>query len=300
MNRHFLIPHPQERLATYNCQVGAMATTVREVLPAPATRSRSVSAWTLRRRPAMEETGRIQSEPWGARRTPVRCLTAALFGATRRIHRLKLRSSFEVQPIEGKGLGVVAMRNISQGEMILEDQPMLAIPCKDLDRLTDRDVEEMVKALPQQKQDFFWKLFDAEIFGDKRSAKSRVLTNSYPVEDASGHECFGVFNSIARFNHSCVPNVHNSWDIETQSETLYASRDIFEGQELCTSYLKPKDLYRSSQERRQLLQRLKFRCNCEACSLTGEDAVRSDQRRKELQSLTRLGSRSCFLFHPVF
>ena len=36
-----------------------------------------------------------------------------------------------------------------------------------------------------------------------------------------------VFNTVARFNHSCVPNVHNSWNMETKTETLYAVAPLF-------------------------------------------------------------------------
>ena len=38
-----------------------------------------------------------------------------------------------------------------------------------------------------------------------------------------------VFNTVARFNHSCVPNVHNSWNMETKTETLYAVAPLFGG-----------------------------------------------------------------------
>ena len=34
-----------------------------------------------------------------------------------------------------------------------------------------------------------------------------------------GNEAFALFTTVARFNHSCVPNVHNSWNMETQTET---------------------------------------------------------------------------------
>ena len=195
------------------------------------------------------------------------------------------KKNFDIRPIDGKGLGVIAQRDISQGEMILEDQPLLTIPCDDMDSLTDDDIEKMLEALPKEKQEHFWKLFDAHIFGESErpSAKSRVLTNSYPVEDAEGNESFAVFNTVARFNHSCVPNVHNTWDFDTQTETLYAVQDIRQGQELCTTYLQPMDLYRPTDERRSILQRCKFRCGCEACSLLGVEAEESDRRRRDLR-----------------
>lgn len=42
-----------------------------------------------------------------------------------------------------------------------------------------------------------------------------------------GTEAMAVFNTVARFNHSCVPNVHNSWNMETKTETLYAVAPLF-------------------------------------------------------------------------
>merc|ERR1719433_1268351 len=90
---------------------------------------------------------------------------------------------------------------------------------------------------------------------------------------------------VARFNHSCMPNVHNNWNFESQTETLNVVQDICKGEELCTTYLKPPNLYRPIKERRQLLWRSKFQCNCEVCNLM-EEAKESDQCRKDLQNLT--------------
>eukprot|EP00435_Cladocopium_sp_Y103_P065027 s349_g26.t2 len=192
---------------------------------------------------------------------------------------------FEIQPIDGKGMAAVAQRDIPRGDAILEDQPLLTIPCQEMERLKDSDIEAMILTLPPEKQESFWDLFDAEIDGSA-GAKSRVLTNSFPVPlDDEGTEAMAVFNTVARFNHSCVPNVHNSWNMETKTETLYAVRDIAKGQELCTTYLNPNDLYRPCRERRGLLQRLKFTCGCEACRLDGAHKQRSDEMREELGKL---------------
>lgn len=183
-------------------------------------------------------------------------------------------------------MAAVAQRDIPRGDAILEDQPLLTILCEEMEHLKDSDIEAMILKLPRDKQESFWDLFDAEI--DGAGAKSRVLTNSFPVPlDDEGTEAMAVFNTVARFNHSCVPNVHNSWNMETKTETLYAVRDIAKGQELCTTYLNPNDLYRPSRDRRALLQRLKFTCGCEACRLEGAQRQRSDETRQELRQLAR-------------
>ena len=174
--------------------------------------------------------------------------------------------AFEIRSLEGKGKGVIAKKGLHKGELILEEVPLLVLTREELGAFTDADIEERLRTLPQRDQTSFWELFDAQIFeGTGRgSAKSRVLTNSYPVEDELGQEAVAVFNTIARFNHSCVPNVHNSWDAETGAETIRVIKDIQAGEELCTTYL---DLFKCRQERQQeLSKRLKFQCTCEAQS----------------------------------
>ncbi|CAE7702524.1 set5, partial [Symbiodinium sp. CCMP2456] len=196
-----------------------------------------------------------------------------------------VNEAFEIRSLEGKGKGVVAKRRLQQGELILQEPPLLILTRDELGKFADADIEERLATLPTEDQESFWELFDAQIIkGEGRgSAKSRVLTNSYPVEDEVGQEAVAVFNTIARFNHSCVPNAHNSWDAETGVETIYVTRDIEAGQEICTTYL---DLIARREDRQtELSKRLKFMCTCQACSLNGQLLEESDGRRTRLHSL---------------
>jgi len=38
------------------------------------------------------------------------------------------REAFVSRQIEGKGIGVIALRNIKQGELIISEEPLLIIP----------------------------------------------------------------------------------------------------------------------------------------------------------------------------
>ncbi|CAE7244030.1 set5, partial [Symbiodinium necroappetens] len=196
-----------------------------------------------------------------------------------------VNEAFEICSLEGKGKGVVAKRRLQQGELILQEPPLLILTRDELGKFADADIEERLATLSTEDQESFWELFDAQIIkGEGRgSAKSRVLTNSYPVEDEAGQEAVAVFNTIARFNHSCVPNAHNSWDAETGAETIYVTRDIEAGQEICTTYL---DLIARREDRQaELSKRLKFMCTCQACSLNGQLLEESDGKRTRLHSL---------------
>lgn len=66
-------------------------------------------------------------------------------------------------------------------------------------------------------------------------------------------------------------------------EVIHACRDIEVGEELLTSYISPEQ---DQKARKSFLsQQFGFLCACEACSLVGQDMVRSDKRRKALRSL---------------
>eukprot|EP00434_Breviolum_minutum_P035369 symbB.v1.2.031306.t1/scaffold3621.1/size53154/1 len=62
---------------------------------------------------------------WGAQRW--------CFGRLQR--KAKRSRDFEIQEIEGKGLGAVAQRDIPRGDQILADQPLLTIPCEEMQHL---------------------------------------------------------------------------------------------------------------------------------------------------------------------
>ena len=64
-----------------------------------------------------------------------------------------LRACYRLEAIEGKGLGVVATRDIKQGELVCRDQPLLRIACEDLEELSEEDLSDILEALPKKKQE---------------------------------------------------------------------------------------------------------------------------------------------------
>ncbi|KAK4544973.1 hypothetical protein LTR36_003878 [Oleoguttula mirabilis] len=92
-----------------------------------------------------------------------------------------------------------------------------------------------------------------------------------------------VFETAARLNHSCVPNVHHSFNPKINQQTVYAMRDILPGEELVTTYLGgPASYFIRSQRLETLRHGYGFSCTCPACSdTTGQ----SDTRREVLGAL---------------
>jgi SET domain len=107
-----------------------------------------------------------------------------------------------------------------------------------------------------------------------------VKTNALPC--GSGSMIGGVYPTICRINHSCLPNAHNSWNSETRCETIHAIRYIKSGEEITISYDRGGP---SGSRRTYLKDAFGFDCNCGVCSLSLANLQISDARRMRIQSL---------------
>ena len=81
----------------------------------------------------------------------------------------------------------------------------------------------------------------------------------------------GVFELYCRINHSCVPNVYNSYNATIQREVVHAVKPIAAREEILTSYI-------ANARRRE--HRQDFRCTYIAC--TGPGTGHHERRRKEM------------------
>jgi len=87
----------------------------------------------------------------------------------------------------------------------------------------------------------------------------------------------GVFALYSRINHSCIPNVQNSYNATIGKEVVHAIRDISKGEELLTSYVHN---LRTREQRGEALKPYGFKCSCEAC--IGPEAEEHEARRQRL------------------
>jgi len=96
-----------------------------------------------------------------------------------------------------------------------------------------------------------------------------------------GSKDSGLFPVIARINHSCIPNCHWNWNPELQTEFVFATKTIRQGEEIQSNYLSQRSLLRPRKDRQEeLQQRYHFFCQCEGCNLDPSYAFRSDERRQ--------------------
>lgn len=184
---------------------------------------------------------------------------------------------FRVGPLDGKGIGVVASRDIKAGELLSSEAPVVYWDSNDSWLTRSRSIQKQFDGLPPQTRDAVLELHDAHAVGGQKTLGGIVSTNSHTKKGTSaGVLCL----ECSRFNHSCVPNCEQSWNEDLQEVHIFASRDVRKGEELQIYYV---DVRKSSEDRTsELLDKYRFCCDCPAC--TAADGA-SDRRRQRLLQL---------------
>jgi hypothetical protein len=186
--------------------------------------------------------------------------------------------AYTLQPIPGKGKGLIATRAISQGELILSEPPLFTTASLSDPATFEKDLGAIVKALPKEGQRAFLSLHNNNPGADPFS--NIVRSNGYPLGPNS--EVGAIFPLVARLNHACRPNAQHAWNAARGLEVVHAVRDIKQGEELTLSYSEGGP---SEQRRSSLKEYFGFDCACEACSLGPAELQASDARLKRAQKL---------------
>ena len=107
-------------------------------------------------------------------------------------------------------------------------------------------------------------------------------TNSFRLDDGGKSNDGALFLTIARMNHSCLPNCNHIWRDDLQKMVVFATRDCSIGEELCTSY-GPSKCMTTKNRREYLYDRFSFECKCVMC-MEG-NTKGGDERMMKIQSL---------------
>jgi hypothetical protein len=185
---------------------------------------------------------------------------------------------FSIQPVPGKGKGLVATLNIGKGKRILSEKPLFTTLSLSPMSLMESTIAAKLKALSKTEQRQFLSLHNN--FPSKHPFSGIVRTNALPCGPDS--EIGGVYPTICLINHSCLPNAHNSWNSDAKCETIHAIRFIKAGEEITISYDKGGT---SDSRRTHLKAAFGFDCNCSLCTLPPADLQASDARRRQIQLL---------------
>jgi hypothetical protein len=186
--------------------------------------------------------------------------------------------TYVLQPISGKGKGLLATRAIKPGELILSEPPLFTTASLSNPATFEKDLGAIVKGLSKEGQRAFLSLHNNNPGANPFS--NIVRSNGYPLGPNS--EVGAIFPLVARLNHSCRPNAQHAWNEARGIEVVHAVRDIQEGEELTLSYLAGGA---STERQSRLKEYFGFDCTCEACSLPAAELEASDTRLKNAQKL---------------
>lgn len=205
----------------------------------------------------------------------------------------------KVLEVPGKGLGLVAEKKLCRGEHILNEPYLLRVDLGPKEHFDlDKDVGDercaaarlarlAYSALSKSDKIRFGKLVSHGKEGGtaQQLVWSRVVTNGFDDEEA-GRMVFRVFPTVARLNHSCIPNAVVGFNEETQLMAVHAISTIEAGCEILIDYLPGKAFRSRTQRCRDLQRHWKFFCRCPHCS-PGAQASWIEKSRIEIGRLER-------------
>jgi hypothetical protein len=185
---------------------------------------------------------------------------------------------YQICPVPGKGLGLVAEMSIRRGQRILLEAPLIR-----QDRYEDDDEVAMsqYRNLSDEQKKQIMSLHNVR--PDWESLAGVIYTNAISLR-RTGTEV-GLFVAASRINHACSPNTTHSWRKDPERLAVYATRDIEAGEEITSNYI--KNLARYKHRQRHLRQTLRFTCSCWLCELPPEERQRSDSRIQVINAIGR-------------
>jgi hypothetical protein len=152
---------------------------------------------------------------------------------------------YEIRPIDGKGLGVFAKRDLKRNDTIFVELPV--VQPSDVSLPEEESVQEAIMALTPTDSSF----------------QSKYEHNNV------GRLCL----TFSRVNHDCIGNSHHSYDDEKGLFLLVANHTIPAGEEITCSYTF-QTLHAEALEKHATFW--DFRCECRACK-NPEIAEKLDQ-----------------------
>ena len=201
--------------------------------------------------------------------------------------------------IEGKGLGLVALRDIAAGECLLCEAPLVTweLPPVPNDEAASRNsgsapragaaqLDGILAALSDNDRCSFYELCDMHEEGTGGSNAFTIHEGDsfLPVDDGSRRSA--VFRTSSRINHACAPSCHAAWNPSVRMQTVHALRAIARGEELTIAYLDGVSTMERRERLRQLETKYNFRCDCSLCVLSSVALEESESRRQRMSQIS--------------
>ena len=226
---------------------------------------------------------------------------------------------YEIKQIEGRGLGVMAVKDISKGTLILKETPQMShvdalapnlqgshgalkiwikkvVSLFNEMNLTDQAEYMKLHSHFENENSFgliseFLRLINTMVYDGMKADEILKIIGIFIGNNYEN----SLFIKTSRFNHSCKPNA-----VHSEFNEVWAACNIKAGQEITTSY-KEDGFFglRTTQNRQEiLLQTWGFACNCEFCQESDDDertTIQSELQKliKEVENLQPETSEKC-------
>ncbi|KAJ7202814.1 hypothetical protein GGX14DRAFT_462418 [Mycena pura] len=187
--------------------------------------------------------------------------------------------SFHVADLPGRGKGLIATREIKQGELVIQESPLFIVPPSITESPTALISRLLYKVGPLERDAFLNLSYVHFPEGmDPEAHPEEVALAIFQTNAVAAGDGVGIFPRMARLNHGCSSafNVVYTWRQREQALFVHALKNIAKGEELLTTYT---DTKRTRKDRREFLsQRYGFQCACAVCSLDDAASEASDRR----------------------
>jgi len=198
-----------------------------------------------------------------------------------------------IKKIAGKGIGMLALRKLYPGDLIVAEKPVLTMPRAvfDSDRQSTEDwLSKAINLLGSEDKELLLSLTDCcNPEDDNVTYIGLLYTNCMSWEGD-----VVVCPLVATANHSCRPNAQFVPRLDKGVNELRATYVIEEGEEVNISYLA---MTREGGEswvarQRELMRGYGFFCTCQACSLEGPQLDTEEELRENLKQLQARGAQN--------
>ena len=196
---------------------------------------------------------------------------------------------YEIRDVGKKGKGMVAAKDISQGEIILSEKPILVVLAHGLcpavvynEYLTLNESDRARFRALSFNADSNTLMAYAKDLGnqhDKERGKIIAIFNTNCMEDQE-HTKRYVAVECARMNHSCRPNTTYGYVHKDNVVIVRALQGIAKGDEIVIPYVPP--IWTKKQRTEKLWSDWHFVCDCDACTSKTPGPLLSDKVSNEL------------------
>ena len=228
---------------------------------------------------------------------------------------------YVIREAPGKGKGMFATRKIKEGQVILEEYPLITVrkglsiadfmvlhylkldgetkakilelfdPAENFKILDSKTVDELIS---KDKNRQLWKEAESnelvKICGSDELVKIfRIFChNAFQVcEDPSlNSNDIGLYSHSCLINHSCNPNSRTTWvNGDSKRRQVRALKTIEKDEEINIIYNADDGVHYSTRDlrREKLFERMAFLCQCSECSLEGRALEENERMRVEIR-----------------